>query len=81
MAKIKFKQFRHLMSAMLFISDLLEKDEQIHQLYVEYMEQSFEPDPVAWTREALNGCKPGSHDMYIRRSFSPRTYQEAQTSS
>lgn len=80
MAKIKFKQFRHLMSAMLFISDLLDKDEQIHDLYVSYKQQDNEPDPVTWARDALNGCKPGSHDMYIRRSFSPLTYQEAQTS-
>ena len=64
------------MSAMLFINDVLDKDEQIHQLYVEYKEQDNQPDPVAWTRDALDGCKPGSHYMYIRRSFSPRTYQE-----
>lgn len=79
MKKINFKQFRHLMSAMLFISDVLDKDEQVLQLYVQYKEQDFEPDPVSFTREALNGCRPGTHEMYIRRSFTALTYQQAQT--
>ena len=76
MKKINFKQFRHLMSAMLFILETLDKDEQIHELYVQYKEQD-EPDPIVWTREALKGCKPGTHDLYVRRTFSQRTYREA----
>lgn len=76
MKKLSEKQFRHLMSAMLFISDVLDKDEQIMHLFVQYKEQNFEPDPVAFIREALNGCRPGTHDMYVRRSFTARAYQE-----
>jgi hypothetical protein len=76
MDKIDFKLFRHLMSAMLFISDVLDKDEQVNRLYVSYKQQNFESDPVVWAIDALNGCRPGSHDIYIRRSFAARTYQD-----
>lgn len=77
MKTINYQQFRHLMSAMLFISDALEKDQEINDLYTVYKSQQEYADPVEWIREIFEQCDADTHDMYIRSSFTAQTYLES----
>lgn len=76
MKKINYEQFRHLMSAMLFISDALEKEQEINDLYTDFKTQQEFDDPVEWTREIFEHCDADTHVMYIRSSFTAQTYFE-----
>jgi|GEM_PF-6250496 len=76
MEKVTFNQFRHLMSAMLFLSEDMDKEQEINDLYTDYKTQQDFEDPVEWTLDAFEGYGPETHEIYIRDTFTAKTYSE-----
>jgi hypothetical protein len=72
---VNFKGFRHLMSAMLFVSDSRDREEEINDLYIQYRESSC-ADPVVWALDYFEKYGPDTHDMYVRETFSAKNYSD-----
>jgi hypothetical protein len=81
MGRITANQFRHLVSAMLFIDrHIHDKEKLVDQLRVQFAGQVSEPDPVIWIRNRFEGKHSYPDGVHIRKTFRARTYHEAQTS-
>lgn len=70
------KQFRHLVSAMVYVGTGLDKEAVLRDLRIGYAGQIHEPDPVVWIREVFKDPLNFPKGIFIRTTFTARTYQE-----
>lgn len=74
---ISRKQFRHLISAMLHIDrHIQDKDVVVEELHAQFVKQSSEQDPVVWLRSRFESKKPYPDGIYIRETFTARSFQD-----